>query len=173
MNKEKQKKLIQKAKRKAKKIQLLRKDPRYLKVMGKFKKEGWIDADVSTQFGKIFLEDALWVGEMIEPRVLELLPAVFIKRPGILLYLHLDEKLKIAAHQLSRGNLDGDFMGIPLTDCYQWIGKIGRIGKFPSIMKSHRFGFEEQMLLAKLTKFKKMSESQVIREAIKKLVAAL
>ena len=59
------KNLIEKARRKTKLLQKLRKDPRYLKTVGKLKREGLLDVrDVPEYRGQVFLEEAFWAAEL-------------------------------------------------------------------------------------------------------------
>ena len=60
-----------------------------------------------------------------------------------------------------------EFRGIPLKSCHQWIKKVGRKGKLPSITKTFRFKFEDIELLKRLKRKKKISETEIIREALK------
>jgi hypothetical protein len=60
-----------------------RRDPRVARVLGFLKAKGlllvdWVPARPSIKFNVV---DALWVGENVEPRVIELLPAVVIHFP--------------------------------------------------------------------------------------------
>ena len=53
--------LVEKAKRKLRALQKLRKDQRYLMTLGKLKHAGYLDVrDVPEYRGQVFLEDALW-----------------------------------------------------------------------------------------------------------------
>jgi len=163
--------IIKKAKARAKKYEILKRDPRTQKVLGKFKHEGWLIAPhIRANHCRIFLKDALWVGELIEPRVLELLPAIIIKCPKTFYNTDLPDDLNTVIRNLKKGNLDDKFRGIPLRDCYQWIKRIGQTGKYPSVLKTYRFSKEDLELLKSLAQKRQSSEIQVIRDALRKLI---
>lgn len=165
MNRQKQ--IIELAKKKAAKLKKLRADPRYLKVLGCLKKEGLIDAPVPKNHTKQLVEDFFWVGRNIEPRVLELLPAFVLKRPGIFLIKEYPQQLLEAVNKLRRGDSSLEFEGIPLRRCEQWLPHVGRKGKIPSAMKSFRFRKEDINLLRELSEKLGTPETEVLRRALK------
>jgi len=61
-----------------------RRDPRYQRVLGRLVSLGLLSTSerLRAHKGRLSLDDVLWVGET-EPRVLELLPALIVKRPGL------------------------------------------------------------------------------------------
>src|SRR5687768_13272417 len=98
------KKLVEKAKRKLKALQKLRKDPRYLRTIGKLRLAGFLDVrDIPEYRGQIFLNDALWAAEL-EPRILELLPAIVARRPKFFVFFDLPEDLKHVVKEIKRGH---------------------------------------------------------------------
>lgn len=157
------------AKKKARKLQKLRTDPRYKRVLGRLAYEGWIDTTVPEMRVRFTVDEALWVGENIEPRVLELLPAIAIKRPSLLATDNMPNDLKETIHMLKRGETDLEFRGMPLKKCAEWLPHVGRKGVLPSAVKSFRLSQEEQEILQTLSASKKISESEVIRMALQRL----
>ena len=168
----KKKDIIALAKKRAKRLKQLRKDPRYSKVIGRLRKEGLIDANVPKNNRKFYLEEALWVGENIEPRVIELLPAIVLKKPSLFVIKDFPQPLAEAANKLKRGANKLEYRGIPLRRCEQWIPFVGRKGKLPSAMKSFRFQKEDLDLLRELSSKFSESETKVIRKALQKLKKA-
>ncbi len=118
---------------------------------------------------KLHLIDAIWVGQNIEPRVIELLPAICLKQPGMLITKNYPTELKNAMNMFVHNNFDGDYLEAPLVKCNQWVTFVGKKGKTPSLLKNFRLHKSDIDLLKKLSKKKGISEAQVIREALKKL----
>lgn len=159
--------IIKRAQKKAGQLKKLKVDPRVTHVLGKYKSEGWIQAPgIKEVQGGVYLDDVLWVGENVEPRVLELLPAILLKKPRTIHFKELPEDLRDAINQLKKNKLTGNFRGIPLTDCYQWISYVGRKNKYPTITMSYRFKKSDYELLNQLSKKLKKTKSAVIREAL-------
>ena len=55
-------------------------DPRYLKVMGFLVAKGFLYINKKIHLnpnGHINLKDAIWAGRLVEPRILEVLPAAY------------------------------------------------------------------------------------------------
>ncbi len=68
------KRIVAKAKVDAK----MRKEPRFLKVMGFLVAKGFLDVNYPVPRlpnQRLLLEDAIWAGKNVEPRILEVLPA--------------------------------------------------------------------------------------------------
>lgn len=167
MNKIKREDILKKAKRKAMRLKKLRKDPRYQEVIGRLVFERLIDApEVQARNYKLHLEDMLWVGENIEPRVLELLPAILIKAPRIVYKQILPEDLRKIKNDLARGITEGEFRGIPVKNCDQWIPTAGKKGKRPSVRKVFYLPNEDISKLAKQSRKEKVSEAEIIRRAL-------
>ena len=163
-------KIINKAKRKAKKLKKLREDQRYINVMGRLKFEGLLDIkNMVPRNYKLHLDDVLWVGDKIEPRVLELLPAILLKKPGMIYQQELPEDLRQAKNDLRQGVLKGMFRGLSIKSCDQWLTKTGRKGVRPSITKIFRLRKEDVDFLKRKSKREKISEAAVVRQALKAL----
>lgn len=164
------KKIIQKAQRESKELEKLRLDKRYKDVIGRFIQEGLIEINsvnnIKKNSYKLFLEDVLWVGENLEPRVLELLPAVLIKKPSLIHKTDLPEDLNEALISLKKNNIKGAFRGILLKSCHQWIERVGRKGLLPTVTKTFRFKPEDIKRLNILKKEKQVSETEILRMAL-------
>lgn len=165
----KQQKIIELAKKKAAKIRKLRKDPRYKKVIGRLKYEGLLDAPITPVNRKLYLDEAIWVGENVEPRVLELLPAIILKRPGIFVVKDFPAPLLNAANQLRKGEISLKYRGIPLRRCEQWLPYVGHKGKLPSTLKSFRLPKEDLEILKILSNKFGINETSVISKALREL----
>ncbi len=174
MNKEQEKNIIKKAKIRARQLARLREDPRFAKVIGRLVHEGLLDTrHVRPSRSKPFVEEVLWVGENLEPRVLELLPAIALKRPRMLMDQVYPDDLRCAMNDLRRGEAQGFFRGVELRKCLQWVPIVGRKNHLPTAMKTFRLGIEEQELLRKISTKKGITESQVIRDALHRLAAEM
>lgn len=102
----------------------LRKDPRYLRAMGFLTRKGFLKAnrDFSDfNVGKLFIEDALWAGKKLEPRILEVLPATIARLPHEIV---LNKELKALTQAVNAINTQAkagpDFMGIPFEKYKVW-----------------------------------------------------
>lgn len=167
MNSIEKKEIIRKAKVKAQHLKQLRKDPRYLQVIGRLKHEGLLEADVLSHRRKFLIEEALWVGEHIEPRVFELLPAIVIKRPGMMLFEKLPEDLRKVVNAIKRGQPTDRFRNIDISSYSQWIPNLGRKGKYPKATKTFRFDLEDLDRLRKLSIKMGLNETETIRSLLR------
>jgi hypothetical protein len=72
--------LIEKINKLAQQDKNRRLDPKYLKVMGFLVAKGFLYTDKKIPLNPnehINLEDAIWAGRFVEPRILEVLPAAY------------------------------------------------------------------------------------------------
>jgi hypothetical protein len=79
MNKEM---LIKKIKEKAKQDQKKRRDPRFRETMGFLTAKGFLKANFNFPLlpnKRLHIEDAIWAGKNVEPRILEVLPAAVLR----------------------------------------------------------------------------------------------
>jgi hypothetical protein len=148
------------------------KDPRFLRVMGRFVREGLllVNHEVKTSDDPVSIDDVLWSGEL-EPRLLELLPALIVKRPSLFRDpAALPVDLAEAVACLKRDREPPEFRGIPGADVHRWLRRVGRQGKAPSRLKSFRFSSDDQRLLTHLAAKLGLSETDVIRRGLRALV---
>ncbi|MBI3018117.1 MAG: hypothetical protein HYY62_09065 [Deltaproteobacteria bacterium] len=156
------------AQKKQKELNRLKKDMRYQKVIGRLVYEKvLVSSHVLPVRALITVEDALWVGN-IEPRVLELLPAAFLKHPKIFLRTSpLPKDFIQVLQEIKKGKAKTSFHGIPADRYEPWVKKIGRKGKYPTLLKTYRFNQEDLKMLNELRRSWNVDEISVIRKALK------
>lgn len=116
---------LKKIKAKAEKNKLNRRDLRFKKAMGIFKAKGLLQTnlDIPARTGaKIEVQDALWAGRNVEPRILEVLPAAIIHhRANFMGCEDLPKELQEVLKAIRNDANDGpDFEGIPYTKMKHW-----------------------------------------------------
>ena len=166
----KREELVAAAKKRARRDARARRDPRYLRAMGVFIHAGLLatNADISTVRGPVALKDVLWAGA-VEPRLLELLPAVLVKRPALVAAGELPEDLERVVHSLRHNEIPEAFRGIPGKKLAAWVPRVGHRGKLPTLLKSFRFHPDDVALLRRLAAAKGTSETEVVRSALRAL----
>lgn len=163
--------LQQRAQRRLRQLRRRRRDPRYVRVMGRFVAEALLFTNelLPAHHEPLEIGDVLWAGE-VEPRLLELLPALIVKRPALFKDLSaLPEDLARVVSDLRRDREPPPFRGLPGAAVYGWLARVGRVGKVPARLKSFRFTPEDQRLLAQLSKTLGLTETEVIRRALRSL----
>ncbi len=160
------------AKRKRAKLLRQRRDPRYKRAMGKLVAAKLLQTqgfDVAPFRGEVDISDALWAGA-VEPRVLELLPAIILKKPGLFLCDGgVPEDLQAVAHAIRRGEASEPFRGVPASQYLPWVQRIGHRGKSPTLLKSFRLQQDDLALLRSLSAELGTSEVGVLRKALRAL----
>lgn len=117
------------------------------------------------------MEDVLWVGEL-EPRVLELLPALIVKTPSLFESVReLPEDLRDAVRSLRRNETPAPFRGIPGEDLLRWLPLVGHRGKVPTRTKPFRLRPEDLLLLRELSERLGVTETEVVRLGLRQLAA--
>jgi hypothetical protein len=124
---------------------------------------------VEPRKGPLALEDVLWAGRL-EPRLLELLPAVMIKKPSMIEYGKVPPDLERVLDQLRHNETPPDFRGIPGGKLQEWIPRVGHKGKLPTQLKAFRFKKEDVDLLEELAAERGITETDVIRAGLRALV---
>jgi len=160
------------ARARAAELERLAHDPRYLRVIGRLVREGLLVAnhEVPAFDGPFRLDEALFAGS-VEPRVLELLPALILKQPSLLVHpLDVPADLLEVLKDLRSQRRPRPFRGIPGEDMERWLPRTGRKGKLPSRLKSFRFTAEDQRLLRSLADELELSETEVIRRGLRALI---
>lgn len=150
-----------------------RRDPRYRRVLGRFVAAGALSTteDISPYKGPIKIPDALWAGR-IEPRILELLPALIVKRPSLFLDIeHLPDDLREVVVALRKNQRPNDFRGIPGAAVQRWVPVVGHRNKLPSRLTSFRLQARELELLDRLGKELGVSRTELVRRALNELAA--
>lgn len=162
--------LQRKAQRKHKRLERLRCDPRYRTALAAFVQAKLIttNLDIQAKKGPVALKDVLWAGKW-EPRLLELLPAVMIKKPSMIQFKAVPPDLDKVLHQLRKNETPPDFRGIPGTKLQEWVPRIGHKGKLPSQLKAFRFRKEDVELLEEIAKVRGWTETDVLRAGLRAL----
>ncbi len=167
------KEFIEKAKRKLNALRKLRRDPRYLKTMGKLKQAGLLDVrDIPAYRGQVFLDEALWAAEL-EPRIYELLPAILARRPKFFAFFQLPEDLERVVKELKRGHPMTPYHDIAPEKYNQWTSFVGRGSRMPKVMKTFRLSQEDLEILSRLSAKTSKPQSQILRQALRNYANAL
>lgn len=163
--------LRRKAQRKQRRLERLRRDPRYRHVLGAFARAKLIttNVDVEPMKGPVALKDVLWAGKL-EPRLLELLPAVMIKKPSMVEHGRIPPDLQRVLDQLGQNETPPDFRGIPGKKLQEWIPRVGHKGKLPTQLKAFRFKKEDVELIEQLAAERGLTETDVVRAGLRALV---
>ena len=164
-------KLAERARRRLAVLQRRARDPRFTEVMGRFVHEGLLvtNREYRANENRLEIEDVLWAGD-VEPRLLELLPALVVKRPAMFTDAKdLPPELDEVVRSLRRDAIPKDFRGIPGADVHRWLRRVGHRGKAPSRLKSFRFTPNDQRLLEHLSKELGVSETEVVRRGLRAL----
>ena len=159
-----------------KRYQVLRRkqrDPRFRKVMGRFVAEGLLATTIEgipTHDRRVPLDDVLWAGT-VEPRIMELLPAVLVKKPRLLrLPKELPDDVAAVMHAIRHGKAAPSFRGVAPDRYLPWVTEVGRKGRSPSVLKSFRFKHEDVLRLSRLRRnLPARSDTEVIRMALELL----
>jgi hypothetical protein len=118
------------------------------------------------------VEEVLWAGE-VEPRFLELLPALLVKRPSMWVDPHhLPDDLNRVVRRLRRNLEPENFRGIPGTDVYRWLSRVGRRNKLPSRLKAFRLKPEDVRLLEHLSHELRATQTEVLRRGLRALLSS-
>ena len=119
----------------------------------------------------IEVADTLWAGRT-EPRVLELLPALIVKRPSMFTDVgDLPDDLDAAVRALRKNSEPDDFRGIEGAALLRWLPSVGRRGKLPSRLKSFRFQTDDLDLLERLGEALGVTQTDVLRRGLRHLAA--
>jgi len=162
------------AKRRYVAIARARRDPRYRRVIGRYVAAGLLTTtlDVAPYRPPIEIDDVLWAGG-VEPRILELLPALIVKRPGLFVDVaKLPDDLAAAVRALRMNQEPGEFRGIPGATLLRWLPSVGHRGKLPSRLKSFRLQPDDVALLERLSKALGITQTNVVRRGLRQLAAS-
>lgn len=160
-----------KAARRLERLERRRRDPRYRRVLGRLTQAGLLTASeaFAPNHEPLSVADVLWVGE-IEPRVLEILPALIVKRPGLFRAVdELPEDLAVAVGALRRNALPPDFRGVPGAALARWVPLVGHKGKLPSRLRSFRLQADDAALLDELSARLGISQTEAVRRGLRAL----
>lgn len=154
------------------KLKRARRDGRYLRAMGRFVAAGLLDTNdprIAPHREPVTLDDVLWAGQH-EPRLLELLPAVVVKRPGLLAQpLDMPADLRAAVRAIRSAQPCPEFRGVPGEAYARWVTIVGR-RRAPTQLKSFRLKPDDLQRLRRLmAAIPAPSETEVIRIALRRL----
>jgi hypothetical protein len=159
------------AKRRNAQFERGRRDPRFRRVIGRLRAARLLETNykVLEHREPIAVEDALWAGKF-EPRILELLPALIVKKPSLFeLPGELPEDLSEVVRRLRRNETPDTFRGIPGQDIAKWLPQVGHRGKKPSRLKCFRLTEEDLRLLEELSRERDLTETDTVRHALRAL----
>jgi len=165
--------IVERARRLRASLRRARRDPRYQRVLGRLLAASVLDTteDIEPHRIPITIEDALWAGRL-EPRILELLPALIIKRPSLFVTIeHLPEDLRDAVAAVGRNREPDDFRGVPGADLLRWLPLVGRKNRVSSQLRSYRMYTQDLDLLDRLSRTLGISQTAVMRRALKEFAA--
>ena len=145
-----------------------RKDPRFQQVLGRLVFEKLLTGNnIRATRAHPTVEDALWAGEKVEPRILELLPAIILRRPKLFTQAKpLPEDLEQVVRELRRGAPTTPFRGVPAEKYADWAERLGKHAKGLAIPKTHRFTESDLDALRELKTRWNVDETAAIRRAL-------
>jgi hypothetical protein len=162
------------AKRRHAAIARAKRDPRYKRVVGRYVAAGLLTTtlDVAPYRRPVEVDDVLWAGSL-EPRILELLPALIVKRPALFVGVaRLPDDLAAAVRALRMNREPGEFRGISGAALLRWLPSVGQRGKLPSRLKSFRLQPDDLALLERLSHTLGLTQTNVVRRGLRQLAAA-
>ena len=171
---------LKKLKEKAEQDNKKRQDLRFRKVMGFLLAKGLLrtniaDIELRPQV-KMTIDEILWAAREVEPRILEVLPAVLLKFPGhILLKKNLPTELQEIIDRIRKGEEQGpDFQGVPYAKMKYWtnLRLPDRRTKPQNELKTQKnFRLSPGLVekLAKLSRDRNLTETEIIEMAVARL----
>jgi hypothetical protein len=162
--------LIARAKEKDLQLTKSRKSIRYKKILGRLVAMNLLRTtdEFILNLEKMKLNDLLWAGKL-EPRILELIPAIAVKKPSVIAGLEsAPEDLKTVISEIKSANPVSKFRHVDPKNYMQWLGSVGQRKKKPTKLKSFRFQQADLELLNNF-KLKGMSEIEAVRRGLKLL----
>jgi hypothetical protein len=171
-----QENLLQKIKDQAKRDRALRSDRRFIEIMGFLVAKGFLQTnyEVPALPNKRFrIEDAIWAGVNVEPRILEVLPAAVLR-----LEKHFDldparhEELAEIVRELRNHSCSGpEFYGILFAKIKLWANLPLRDGRVKTlaekkITKTFRLSPKAAATLANLARQKQCTETEILESKI-------
>lgn len=118
-------KILDKIKKAAEQDQKKRLDARFLRTMAFLTRKGALKANRNYDDwyeGKLFLKDAVWAGKNLEPRILEVLPAMALRLPKEIVLTDAPKIFLNALEALKTKKENGpDFMGVPFDKYKVWV----------------------------------------------------
>ena len=162
-------KIQQAAKKKLRALERARKDDRYQTVLGRLAHENLLAVNfIRPTRVRPTVEDALWAAEF-EPRILELLPGILLRRPKLFLQTkELPIDLREVLRDLKIGKAEKDFRGVPAQKYKFWAEFCSRVKKPKLVQKNYRWSQEDMECIEKLkTLWNISNDTQVLRKALR------
>ena len=120
-----QNKILEKIKKAAELDKQKRLDARFLKTMAFLTRKGALKANRNYDewyVGKLYFKDAVWAGKNLEPRILEVLPAMALRLPKEIVLKGAPKTFLKALEALKANQKQGpDFMGVPYDKYKAWV----------------------------------------------------
>jgi len=172
-----QQKILELIKKKAARDRRNRKDRRFLDTMGFLVAKGFLRANFDLPYlpnQRLDLRDALWAGENVEPRILEVLPAAVLRLEKHFYFAPLEHpRLLAVVRQLRERHEKGDaFLGVPYEKLKVWADLPLRDGRVKSTamkkrVRTFRLTPETLEKLNAQARKRGLSQTQVIEKLIK------
>jgi len=144
-----------------------RNNPRFVRTVGKLVAAHLLESNTVKPFkGTVTLDDALWAGQF-EPRILELIPAIVLKKNKLFkLRGAYPDDLQDVIKRITHGEEPVQFRGVEPRLYLQWIERIGHRGKSPALLKTFRFSSDDVKLLREIKNKTALKEIEIIRNAL-------
>ncbi|MBI4402554.1 MAG: hypothetical protein HY537_00240 [Deltaproteobacteria bacterium] len=170
------KKIVEEIIKAARSDERKRKDPRYLRTMGFLVSKGFLktnQAIILMPNARLHIKDTMWAGINVEPRILEVLPAVVLRFPR-----HFDfareqnKKLAEIIACLKRGSENGpSFHEIPYEKLKVWTDLKLRDGRVKGmsekkITRTFRLRPSTVQVISKLSKQHHLSQAEVLERLV-------
>ncbi len=168
--------IIEKINKLAQQDKQRRQDPRYLKIMGFLVAKGFLHTNLKIPLNPnahINLEDAVWAGRFVEPRILEVLPAAYERfKKHFSGDADTIEKLEQIIDCIQQqDNHEIDFYGMSIDKIRPWFFIRLRDGRSKSldnrkVSKSFRFKPETVDILKSLKDQTGKSETEILESLV-------
>lgn len=168
--------LLKKIARAAKEDEKKRHDRRYLEVMGFLVAKGFLRSNqdiLPAPNKRVLIDDAIWAGKNVEPRILEMLPAAVLRLPK---HFDLDRakhtELAVTIDRLKRMDADGPALwGIAYNKLKVWTDfdlRDGRTKTFgeKKVTKTFRLSPAAISKLKERAKKLRCTETEALEKAI-------
>ncbi len=168
--------LIRKIKEKAKQDEKNHRDSRFLDTMGFLVAKGFLRTNLEVRLTpnkRLSIDDAIWAGQNVEPRILEVLPAAVLR-----LGKHFDldparhKDLTQTMDRLRRRETKGaDFLGMPYEKIRMWAelplrDKRVKAVTEKKVVKTFRLEFAALERLRKIAKKNGITETKALERLI-------
>lgn len=168
--------LIQRIKKQAKRDEKMRQDRRFLDAMGFLVSKGFLRTNLDLALlpnKRLRIDDIIWAGKNVEPRILEVLPAAVLR-----LRKHFDfdpmihQELGRIVEQLRRREDKGDaFLGVPYDKVKVWADfplrdkRVKAVGA-KKIVKTFRLNQTAVARLKKKAEAERCTETEILEKMI-------